>query len=702
MKLSIAMIVKNEEKNLERTLISLKKLQNYIDIEIIIVDTGSTDNTVDIAKKYTDKIYFHKWNNDFADMRNISISYCNGEWILIVDADEVLYDVVELSKLIQKAELNNFNSATVNIIDFKENIENSIKNGELSIIARLFRKDTVTYKGIVHEQHSIKGTLFSTNIRFIHYGYDNNDYKLVEYKVKRNLELLLKLLQQEPENTYVLYQISATYHMHKDIPQALEYIERAYKISKIKNEKSLNVFKKYCTLLYQTRNYEKLEKISIEAIKESRNSLDFYLFLGEAQYNLGNYKRAIEAYKKYLFLYNKLYDKGIVLDITTCVSTRHVKDNIVYNMAMSYYNLNMKNEALDKLFEIKDESIVKAKISMFIKMIFDTRQWNKLKNIQKYIDKHNYEDILIFIERKLTLKDLENVDEKYLCQNLKDIVTFIKYFKKYDNINEEIEEKIKTIIKRNNSIYSVYIYYLLKKDSNNIEWMLKYGKDKVEGILCELCHRYYDLNEVLFKSLDMTKDFNTKNAFINLLIEKSLLLGKNLNDQDKKKIFLDYISEKYYTIIKTYNIDIITNNIWAIPAEDRFIIRLKETLSYKYEDTVKYIKAIRESLDLQKSYAEHVKLLSEEIEEPINKEIKAMIPQLINNIESLINSERYQEAYDSIEESLKLIKFDFDIMILKLQLLLKFHYSKEAIQCLKEIILYGNKDRVNKLLVEYF
>lgn len=56
MKLSVAMIAKNEEKYIEDTLIPLKKLQSYIESEIIIIDTGSTDRTVEIAKKYTDKV----------------------------------------------------------------------------------------------------------------------------------------------------------------------------------------------------------------------------------------------------------------------------------------------------------------------------------------------------------------------------------------------------------------------------------------------------------------------------------------------------------------------------------------------------------------------------------------------------------------------------------------------------------------------
>ncbi|MDN9927270.1 glycosyltransferase, partial [Clostridioides difficile] len=92
MLLSIVMIVKNEEKILEKTLKSLTTLRNSIESELIIVDTGSTDDTIKISKKYTEKVYFHNWNNDFSSMRNISKSYAKGEWLLILDADEILID----------------------------------------------------------------------------------------------------------------------------------------------------------------------------------------------------------------------------------------------------------------------------------------------------------------------------------------------------------------------------------------------------------------------------------------------------------------------------------------------------------------------------------------------------------------------------------------------------------------------------------
>ena len=64
MLLSVVMIVKNEEKYLDKTLHALKDLRRDIDSELIILDTGSTDNTVEIAKKYTDKVYFAKWNEE--------------------------------------------------------------------------------------------------------------------------------------------------------------------------------------------------------------------------------------------------------------------------------------------------------------------------------------------------------------------------------------------------------------------------------------------------------------------------------------------------------------------------------------------------------------------------------------------------------------------------------------------------------------
>ncbi|MEK6840246.1 MAG: glycosyltransferase [Nanoarchaeota archaeon] len=86
MKLSVCMIVKNEEHCLARALDSIKDLAD----EIVVVDTGSTDRTQEIAKEYTSHVYSYPWNDDFSAARNFSLSKATGDWILVLDADEVI------------------------------------------------------------------------------------------------------------------------------------------------------------------------------------------------------------------------------------------------------------------------------------------------------------------------------------------------------------------------------------------------------------------------------------------------------------------------------------------------------------------------------------------------------------------------------------------------------------------------------------
>src|SRR3989339_1837296 len=84
--ISLCIIVKDEEKFLEKALNSVKSMVD----EIIIVDTGSKDNTKCIAGKFTKKIYDFKWKHDFAAARNFSIKKATKGWILILDADEMI------------------------------------------------------------------------------------------------------------------------------------------------------------------------------------------------------------------------------------------------------------------------------------------------------------------------------------------------------------------------------------------------------------------------------------------------------------------------------------------------------------------------------------------------------------------------------------------------------------------------------------
>ncbi|MCD6450003.1 MAG: glycosyltransferase family 2 protein, partial [Thermotogaceae bacterium] len=159
------MIVKDEEHNIRRALESVKDVAD----EIIVVDTGSKDKTPEIAKEYTDKVYFHEWKNDFSEARNYSLEFPTCEWVLILDADEELSE--EFRENIRDfldtlpEDINTIYAPTVNFLDF------SRTKKEVASIPRIFRNGTVYYKNIVHNK-----PIFTPKIKTIpwviyHYGY---------------------------------------------------------------------------------------------------------------------------------------------------------------------------------------------------------------------------------------------------------------------------------------------------------------------------------------------------------------------------------------------------------------------------------------------------------------------------------------------------------------------------------------------------
>ncbi|AJD30095.1 glycosyltransferase family 2 protein [Clostridium sporogenes] len=704
MKLSIAMIVKDEGENLERTLISLKKLQNYIDTEIVIVDTGSTDNTIDIAKGYTDKVYFHKWNNDFSAMRNISINYCSGDWVLVVDADEELYDVKELADLINNKKFNKYNSAFIKIIDFSKSKENSIINGSISPILRLFKKNTVKYEGIVHEQPKYKGNTLDTNIRFIHYGYDNNNYELMEYKFHRNIKLLFKQLYEKPSDVYINFQIATSYLMHKDLINALKYIEIAYDLA-YKNGLSnyVYVIDKYCLILHTLKRYDDLINKTKEGIEYCNNFIDFYFYLGEAYNNLNQYDKAIESYEMYLNLYkniNKNINKNNILSRYSISSvTIEYKNIVIYHLALCYYKNKIYEKSLKLILTIDDINFLKDKILTLCKIITEGKLWGQFYVLNDFIDKHNYEDILLFFHQDVLFDEISKINIDKINNDLKQMINTIKYVKENGKINENYLTIIKEVIDRNKIPYTIYVYYVLKYDINEFEYFIDYGKDKLQSIFAKLSFTFYDFGDYLQKNMNEFKEYNIFNIVKKNIIREALLNSRKIPLNKRKILFLNFIADKYFFVLKTRNMDIIYENLWMLSSEERFIVELKETLSYKYKDTLKYIKGMKDILNVEKTYIDYVKLLIEEDEKMSrNSEMKVFIPRLVQSIQELINTEKYQEAYNIIEEGLSLVNFDCDLMMLKYNLLINFNYEEEAIQCLREIILYGDVERVNKLI----
>lgn len=214
------MIVKDEAIFLPRCLDSVKDVAD----QIIIVDTGSTDRTVDIAGEYTQHVYRHPWEDDFAKHKNQSLSYATRDWILVIDADEEL--LADRSQV--RCKLNHLTADAVaaRIIN-----KNSGSGKDIFFDSMRFFKNHrgFHYQGIVHEQLVGPQSIDLSDIEILHHGYARGKEVTLE-KHERTCVLLKRQIAQDPENLFALINLGVSYLSVKDHSAALGYATTAVNI----------------------------------------------------------------------------------------------------------------------------------------------------------------------------------------------------------------------------------------------------------------------------------------------------------------------------------------------------------------------------------------------------------------------------------------------------------------------------------------
>ncbi|WP_239615872.1 tetratricopeptide repeat-containing glycosyltransferase family 2 protein [Cohnella mopanensis] len=218
MKISVCMIVKNEELQLGRALTSIP-----ISCEVIIVDTGSTDRTIAIARETGARVYEYEWRHHFADARNFSVKQATGDYIFIMDADEQLFENWECAVNEHLARFPDQASAVM--------IHN-ITEGDLTVHhgVRLFPNNgKYVFRGNVHEQLYNEEELaqpIHSAIKLNHYGYSKEQYES-KGKFERYVHLYREALIQDPNNGYMLYQLGKLYYSLNQFKEAYEPLSAA-------------------------------------------------------------------------------------------------------------------------------------------------------------------------------------------------------------------------------------------------------------------------------------------------------------------------------------------------------------------------------------------------------------------------------------------------------------------------------------------
>lgn len=330
--LSLCMIVKNEEATLKNC---LSKIPSFID-DIVIIDTGSTDNTKLVAAEFTDKIFDFEWCNDFSKARNYSISKATNDWILVLDADEYIIKFYEESV---KLFINNItNENKIGRIERKNVMDDgSSSHNYTDRINRLFNKNFFYYEGTIHEQLVLKeGKCYETqwvDITVDHIGYTKEVLNRTN-KLNRNIQLLNEAIKSNSKDPYLYFQLAKSYYMLKDYKSAIFYFHEALRFDlDYKLEYVTDLIETYGYALINNEQYNEALKLE-KYYNVYKNNSDFIFLLGLIYMNNANFS---EAVKFFLMCTKFTYSK--VEGVTSFLS--------YYNIGVIYEVLNFKKEAAE-------------------------------------------------------------------------------------------------------------------------------------------------------------------------------------------------------------------------------------------------------------------------------------------------------------------------------------------------------------------
>ena len=238
--LSLCMIVRNEEEFLEQCLASVKGLVD----EMVIVDTGSSDATKKIASAFTDTIYDFAWCDDFAAARNESLRHATGDWVLVLDADEVLApeDHAVIRESINSWEISGFQLLTKNYCNDSSIMgwrpcppaadpsRKQVQGWFPSLKVRLFqRRAGLKFTGAVHEMvdssiTSLGGRIASCPVLVHHYG---TLQLQASHKTGKYLELNKKKTAENPLDAKAFFELGIQYKELGRFALAEEALERS-------------------------------------------------------------------------------------------------------------------------------------------------------------------------------------------------------------------------------------------------------------------------------------------------------------------------------------------------------------------------------------------------------------------------------------------------------------------------------------------
>lgn len=276
--LSLCMIARDEAACIASCLDSVRHLVR----EMIVVDTGSTDGTAEVAARCGARVLAFPWGDDFAAARNYALARATGDWILVLDADEVLEPVSagELAGLLHAP----------GVEGYFVTIRNYLGQGEEAYedrAVRLFRnRPQYRFEGAIHEQiggtirrHNGGGGLALSPLVIRHFGY-LDDHLRTKGKYRRNVRILERALAEKPDDPFLLFCLGLEHLRHGETAGGLAPLEKALAFARGDEGYFRDLFLTFCLALLKTGQRDRLRLLLDRAPAVLPGDPDVFLLRG--------------------------------------------------------------------------------------------------------------------------------------------------------------------------------------------------------------------------------------------------------------------------------------------------------------------------------------------------------------------------------------------------------------------------------------
>jgi glycosyltransferase involved in cell wall biosynthesis len=260
--LSVFSIVKDEEEMCREAWESVKDADELV----ICIDDRTTDKTPEIAKEYTDKIYYFKWEDDFAKAKNFAMSKCSKDWVMGIDADCTLEDIKKVYRAIDKTRLD-----MADVTLYARGME-----WHKHQLPKVFRNGKIKYEGRAHE-HPVGGKRDFTDYGIrIEYDYSPNHKKDPD----RYIRILNKSIKEEPNNPRWKYYLSREYYYRQDFKEAIKRFQEYTACSTFLAEKA-DAYLYLARAYWKTNQGEEARNCCLKAIQINPNFKEALYFMSQ-------------------------------------------------------------------------------------------------------------------------------------------------------------------------------------------------------------------------------------------------------------------------------------------------------------------------------------------------------------------------------------------------------------------------------------